>query len=665
MKNFGRAVRLALRQRVGLIASICGSLLVAILWGANIGTIYPFIQVVFRGDSLHEWVDSKLREGEQNCAQIREAIDQLHSRHADSPGEQRESFDRQIALQQDRLTAEERALGAIRSIQPFVQQYLPSDPFRTLMLIVAFLLLGTLIKGLVLVATSVLVARLVQQTTLDLRDQFYRHTLAMDLSEFGQKHSGDLLSRFTNDLGAVSGGIGTLFGDSVREPLKVIVCLAGAAMISWRLLLFSSLLMPLSFFLTSRITRRVKRANRKSLDETATLYHQLNETFAGIQTVKAFGMEPVESDRLHSTGKQLYRRALQLTLFGAMSKPVYELLGIAAVCLALLAGGYLVLNQETHLLGIKMSERPLDFGAMSLFFGLLLGASEPARKLQNLLGDLQRAAAAADRIYPLMDSQPNIADPPHPLPLPEHQRELCFERVKFHYLPGQPVLQNLDLRIPFGESLAIVGPNGCGKSTLLNLILRFYDPVEGYVSLDGLDLRQVRLSELRKQIGMVTQQTLLFDDTVMNNIRYGSPEATDAQVVEAAKKAHAHQFIEEVLEHGYQTVIGERGGRLSGGQRQRIALARAILRDPPLLILDEATSQIDPESEQLIHQALEQFIQGRTSIMVTHRMSTLALANRILVMERGQIAGLGTHQELLASCDTYRRLYHSDLRKSA
>ena len=267
---------------------------------------------------------------------------------------------------------------------------------------------------------------------------------------------------------------------------------------------------------------------------------------------------------------------------------------MGVICLSILAGGYLVLSQGTDLFGIRMTDRPLSFGSLMLFYAFLIGANDPARKLADVFSQLQCAAAAADRVVPALDREPAITDPVNPRRLADARRDLIFDRVHFHYVPDQPVLQDVSLRIPFGRSLAIVGPNGCGKSTLANLITRFYDPVEGAVRLDDIDLRQLRLYELRKNIGVVTQQTLLFHDTVMNNIRYGSLGATDQEVVEAAKKAQAHRFIVEELEHGYQTNVGERGNRLSGGQRQRIALARAILRDPAILILDEATSQIDP-----------------------------------------------------------------------
>ena len=255
-------------------------------------------------------------------------------------------------------------------------------------------------------------------------------------------------------------------------------------------------------------------------------------------------------------------------------RPANELLGISVICLALVAGGYLVLTQETEFLGMKMCERPLSLGAMAAFYALVVGISDPVRKLSDVLGYLQQAAAAADRVMPLLERRPAIVDPAAPVPLAAPHRELSFDRVSFHYRPGEPVLREFDLRIRFGEKLAVVGPNGCGKSTLVNLLCRFYDPVEGALRIDGVDLRDVRVRELRRKIGIVTQQTVLFDDTVLNNIRYGAPHATDEEAIAASKKAHAHRFIVEKLEGGYRTVVGERGGRLSGGQRQRMALAQ-------------------------------------------------------------------------------------------
>jgi ATP-binding cassette subfamily B protein/subfamily B ATP-binding cassette protein MsbA len=338
---------------------------------------------------------------------------------------------------------------------------------------------------------------------------------------------------------------------------------------------------------------------------------------------------------------------------------------MAVVFTALIGGAYLVLNQETHILGIKMCERPLSIPALLCFYGLLIGTSDPARKLADVFNSIQGGVAASDRIYSMLDRQPSVADPVDPQPLPRHHHHLVFEHVDFHYNPDQPVLRDIDFRIPNGETLCIVGPNGCGKTTLIDLLPRFHDPISGSVKLDDVDLRHVRLRELRRVVGMVTQQTLLFDDTVYNNIRYGSVSATRDEVLAAAAKAHAHRFIEDKLDNGYDTVVGPGGNRLSGGQRQRIALARVILRDPEILILDEATSQIDIESEQQIHLALQDFVCDRTAIIITHRLSTLELADRILVLDKGRIADIGTHDQLIRRCQIYRRLHDVQLGQTA
>jgi ATP-binding cassette subfamily B protein/subfamily B ATP-binding cassette protein MsbA len=401
------------------------------------------------------------------------------------------------------------------------------------------------------------------------------------------------------------------------------------------------------------------------MEEMTQVYGHLTESLNGIEAVKAYTMERHERNRFHQLSKQYMDKALRIVKYGALTRPCTEMIGIGAICLALLAGGYLVLNQQTHLLGIRMSATPLTLPALMAFYALLAGVSDPARKFAQIYNDLQRGTAAADRIYGMLDREPTIADPAKPVPVPRPHRQLVFENVSFHYQPDQPVLSEISLRISHGETVAIVGPNGCGKSTLTSLIPRFYDPVDGVVRLDDVDLRHFRLNDLRQQIGMVSQTPWLFDDTILKNLRYGSPWASEQQVIEAAKKAHVHDFIANDLQRGYQTVVGQGGGLLSGGQRQRIALARAILRDPEILILDEATSQIDLESEQLIHKALVEFIRGRTAILITHRLSTLALADRILVMDTGRIVDMGTHEQLLARCGLYSRLQQAGLQESA
>ncbi|HUE75088.1 MAG TPA: ABC transporter ATP-binding protein, partial [Pirellulaceae bacterium] len=369
--------------------------------------------------------------------------------------------------------------------------------------------------------------------------------------------------------------------------------------------------------------------------------------------------------KLHHSGKQYFFRAIKIALYNALARCSAEALGISIVCVALLAGAYLVLNKQTDLFGIKIMDRPMSVPMLLTFYTLLVGMSDPARKLSEIFNYLQRGIAASDRVYEMLDRKPKIVDPPQPKYVKSPTPELHFDNVSFAYTPGQLVLRDVELTIPFGETIAFVGPNGCGKTTLINLLPRFYDPDEGTIRLDGLDTRDLRLRDLRQMIGLVSQQGLLFDDTVLNNIRYGTPYATEAEVIEAAKKAFAHKFITEKLEKGYNTNVGERGGRLSGGQRQRVLLARAILRDPQILILDEATSQIDLESEQLIHKVLEQFTRGRTTLLVTHRTASLALASRVVVMDGGRIIDVGPHEELLKRCDLYRRLYQIGFKQTA
>ncbi|MBP86864.1 MAG: ABC transporter permease [Planctomycetaceae bacterium] len=665
MKSFGRAVRLAIRNRGTLVGVIITSLLIGMLWGGNIGVVYPFVEVVFKKQTLQDWVDQEIKDSEMRAGELRTVITSAKESLPSLAENELAKADRAIAYKQADLEAEEKAQANIRWWRPYVHAYMPTTPFKTLMLIVGVLLVGTALKDAALVANLMLVERLSQLAAFDIRKQFFRQTLRLDLAVFGESRKSELLSHFTFDLNSLVFGITTLFGKAVREPLKMTVCLIGAACISWRLLLFSLLVSPPALILMHLLAKSIKRANRRAMEEMSQIYNTLTETFSGIQTVKAYTMEAYERNRFHQSAKDFYHKAMKIVFYNSLTKPVTELLGIGVISLALVAGAHLVLNEQTHLLGVRLTDRPLSLSALFLFYGLLAGVSDPARKLADVFGAIQSGAAAAERIFPVMDREPSIVEPDNPrLPSAPHRR-LIFDNVSFHYKSDQPVLNGVNLEIKYGETIAIVGPNGCGKSTLINLIPRFYDPVSGAVRFDDVDLKEMRRRDVRLRIGLVTQKTHLFDDTVLSNIRYGSPKATDEQVVTAAKEAHAHRFITEKLADGYETMVGQGGDRLSGGQRQRIALARAMLRDPEILILDEATSQIDIESEQLIHKALEEFVRDRTAIMVTHRMSTLALADRVVVMEAGEIIDVGKHSELLERCQLYGRLHDLHFKQSA
>ena len=665
MNNYVRALRLALRYRATIFIIIISSMVVGVLWGANITAVYPFVQVVFNKQSMHDWVDAQISAARSNANELEVSIRDLKSPAGQARELDAQGLSYKIRNQEDRLKAEQTALGRYLWIEPHIKSWLPDNAFQTLLIIVCFLVIGTALKDAFLVVNMVVVERLVQLTIFDLRKQFFRQSLQLDLASFGQGRDSELLSRFTNDMTTLGSSLNLLFGRALREPLKMMVCLIIASTISWQLLVFSFLVVPPALLLMRKLASSIRRANRRAMEEIAQLYNTLSESFRGIQTVKAFTMEPYERNRFHHSAKQLFQKSIRIAFYNSLTKPLTEILGVGVISLALIAGAYLVLEGKTHLFGfIKMCDRPLEIGKLFLFYGMLVGVTDPIRKMSDVLATVQGGIAAADRIFAFTDRKSEITDPVRPKSLPRPHQRIVFDQVDFHYEPGLPVLHGIQLEIEYGETIAVVGPNGCGKSTLVNMIPRFFDPITGSVRLSDVDLRDLRRRDLRQRIGIVSQQTHLFDDTVMNNIRYGSPQASDEAVIEAARKAHADRFIVEKLSAGYSTMVGTGGGRLSGGQRQRIALARAILRDPEILILDEATSQIDIESEQLIHQALQSFVTDRTAIMVTHRLSTLTLADRVIVMESGRIVDIGRHEELLNRCALYGRLHDIHFRKT-
>ncbi|MDG2380530.1 MAG: ABC transporter ATP-binding protein [Pirellulaceae bacterium] len=663
MKNFLRAARHALRYRLTLASVVATAILVGLLWGINIGAVYPFVEVIFRGQSLHGWVDEEIQSVDTRVDELEAKLFSLEDQSKAQPHDP--VITSEIRLQQTRLEAERQAKHRYEQLAPWIRRYAPDDPFQTLVWIVAALGLGTVLKNVAVSINSILVARLSHLTVFGLRNQLYRRTLASDLSTFSKRHNSVVVSHFTNDVNKLNAGLSSIFGKAMLEPFKMFFCLVGACLISWQLVLLSLIITPPALVLMRSLAKSIKRANHRAMEEMSQIYRVISETLNGIHTVKAFTTERWERLRFHKALKRYLRTVMKIVIYNAFARPMTELLGIGVISLSLVAGAYLVIEQQTHLWGIRMSSRPLGLASLLLFYGFLAGASGPARKLSGLLVSLQGGFAAADRVYELMDRETTITNKKTAVTMQEPIHRLELNNVSFAYQESDLVLEQVNLQIKAGETLAIVGSNGSGKSTLINLLLRFYDPTEGSVSMNGIDLRELRVRALRQRISLVTQQPHLFDDTVINNIRYGSPTATDAEVVDASQRAHAHDFIVNDLTNGYESSVGQRGSCLSGGQRQRIALARAILRNPDLLILDEATSQIDIESEQSIHRALESFVQGRTAIMVTHRLSTLRLASRVVVMDAGRINDVGSHEELIRRCEIYQRLHEIHFRRAA
>ncbi len=656
MNNLTRAIRMALKYKYSLMASIACSALVAVFWGANITTVYPFVKIVFQGQTLQQWVDGEIGTV---TAELEGGEHAVRSSGTAVPNHALVSTD----LSGDDRSALEQRLKRLEQARTYIQRFAPRDPFNTLVVIVGVLLVGTFVKGLFRVASVVLVSRAAGRTTTDIRCRFFR-ALLNDRRQAMQR-SGEAAARVGADVASIGNAIQTLFGSTVQEPLKMLACLAGAAAVNWRLLIVSLLACPLASLLLVSLARSIRRASLRAFDQRALMMGRMLQTSHSVHVVKAYNMESHERVRFWQHALHVYREQLKINIYGGFVRVNNELLGIMMLCLSALVGGYLVLNQQTHLWGIRLSVRPMDFGQIMLFYAFLIGCTDPLRKLADVYGSVQGGAAAADRIMPFLFDPPIRVQRPTRQPILHARFPITFENVQFHYQASRPVLRGVSFQIQQGETLAIVGPNGCGKTTLINLLLRFLNPTGGRILLGDIDLREIRPKDLRRRMALVTQRPILFNDTVFNNIRYGTRQATREQVIQAARKAHAHQFIMQRLANGYETECGEGGRCLSGGQQQRLTLARAILRDPDILILDEASSQIDPKSENLIRQSLRGFIKNRTTIMITHRMATVELADRILVMDGGQILDLGTHEELWQRCPLYRSLRQRPVKRSA
>lgn len=666
MRQFARVLRFVARQRLALVGCLLSSLVVAVLWGLNISTVYPMVEVVFAGHGAAVYVGEQAERNEMQAvvkASEAEALrDQLAT--TDDPETQRR-LRWQIDTAESVSTGYQQSAEWLRRIEPVAEKYLPVTPFRTLLLVLALFLVATFVKLIALITNLMLVQELSQRVAMHVRELFYRRALRQNLEHFGDTGSSRLTSRLTGDVNDLANGVSVMLGRMIREPLKMIVCLIGAGIICWRLLLVTFIVTPLVGLVISTLSRSIRRSSRRVMEEMTQLYAMLSESFAGIRIVRAYNTEAFQRSRFRVGALKYYRKSMKVAFYNAASRFASELLGTTVLCIALLGGGFLVLNQETHLLGMRMSTTPLSVGQMLLFFGFLIGASDPARKLSDVWSNLQRGIAAAERLMEVIDAPVRITDPANPRSVARPHREIALRDVAFRYPTGPEVLRNFNLEIPHGQSLAVVGPNGSGKSTLVGLLCRFDDPSHGEVCLDGVPLREMRTRDLRRRIGLVTQRTVMFDDTILNNIRYGSPRASREETIRAAERAHADEFIRTKTPNGYDSMLGHSGTRLSGGQMQRIALARAFLRDPEILILDEATSQIDLESEELIHEALADFLVGRTGIMITHRPTTLALAHRIAVIEAGEVTDCGSPAELIARNAFYRSLVGATRRTAA
>jgi len=636
MKNFSRALRDALRYWKSIaLATVC-SLIVAALWGGNIGALAPVIQVTLGEETLQHWVDTKIATAEQAMVRISQQTAALERQLAAAAPADRRPMEARLQQLAGEHANQQMTLNSSRRLQPLIHRFLPADPFRTVVLVIVVLMVSTFVKHVFMLLNTMLIARVSNDIGRNTRLRVFERAMHMDRAGFAKYGTSGFTAQITATTDMLATGVMEVYGNAIREPLKILACLAGACLISWQLLVLSLVVAPVVTYLIVWLSKRIKSVSRRALEQARSFQHVMLESFGSIHTVQAYGMEKTEQRRFDRTTRELLRLSLKSAFYNALTKPVTELLGIGMVGTTVVAGAYLVLYHETHILGIRISEQPLGITSMMAFFAFLIGASDPVRKLSTVFTGVNSGIAAADMLYPLLDREPLIVSPPQPIRIARPHRSLELRNLSFAYQDSDFVLRNINLEIPFGTRVALIGANGSGKSSLIHLICRFYDPQQGDVLLDGVNLREVDLEDLRSRIGLVTQQTELFNDTIQYNIRYGSLHASDEQVQRAAELARAHEFIMALPER-YATRVGHSGQRLSGGQRQRIALARAFLREPEILILDEATSQIDIESEKLINQALTEFSKQRTLIMITHRLANLYLADRVYELEHGRI----------------------------
>jgi len=518
------------------------------------------------------------------------------------------------------------------------------DPVDTLKTLCIVILITFLLKNIFYYLQGLGMGFVNHKIIQDVRDRLYEKLHALSLKFFDMHKAGNISSILINDVNAMRDSISKSFSKLLVEPLRIIVMTALLFIISWKLTLMAIVILPLSAILITKIGQSLRRKSSRTYQQIAEVMGILHEMLNNIRIVKAFATEDFENRRFRKSTGLHFRLAFRRERLKVLSSPLNEILGVGIGVLLLWYGGLQVLEYQT-----LTSEDFIRF--IILLFALL----QPLKSMSGVNNTIQSGLAAAERIFGILDRTPDVENKPDPVPFREFTREIRYEDVWFRY-EDEWVLQDINLDIQKGEVVAFVGPSGAGKSTMVDLVPRFYDVDQGSVSVDKIDVRDYELKSLRESLGIVTQETILFNDTIAYNIGYGLDHVSDTEIREAAKAANAAEFIEQ-LPRGYDTHIGDRGIKLSGGQRQRISIARALLKNPPILILDEATSALDTASEQLVQRAIDELMRERTTLVIAHRLSTVTHADKIVVMEAGEIVETGSHQHLLETDGLYRKLY--------
>lgn len=544
------------------------------------------------------------------------------------------------------ITWENFRSAAINDFYYFIQSTIfAHGPSATLAMLGLMLVLMTGLKCGTTYLASYFIIPMRSGVVRDIRNTIYDKVVSLPIGFFTNEHKGDVIARMTGDVSAVENSIMQSIDLMCKNPLMIIACLSMMIAISWQLTLFVLILLPLAGYIMGTVGRKLKSASFATQNKWGQIMSNIEETLGGLRIIKAFVAEQKVRDRFHRESQELYKLSNSVARRQSLAHPMSEFLGTITVAIVLWFGGQLILSGHSK----------LDASEFIYYMVIFYSLINPVKEVSRASYAIRTGMASLDRVDLILSAKNNITDPEKPRHIDSLRGEIDYNNVSFSYDGEVQVVKNVDLHIPAGSTVALVGQSGSGKSTMADLLPRFYDVIGGKITVDGIDVRDLPVSHLRSFMGNVNQEAILFNDTVYNNITFGVDHATQEEVEAAARIANAHEFISE-MEHGYQTYIGDRGCRLSGGQRQRLSIARAILKNPPILILDEATSALDSESEHLVQEALDRLMAGRTTLVIAHRLSTIRNADLIAVMSEGEIIESGTHDQLMALNGTYAKL---------
>ncbi len=638
MKLFFRILGYLRKVWLNVIVGIIILIIYAVFSGVSLGIIYPIVDKIFVKQSVEDWEAGKKR------------ISEIEKRNMFT--ETRELFSYCFSTIKKNWDNEDRIKLIKADIGVYFQNFLDrNSPKVVLKILLIIGLILYFIKVLSGYLQKIIFKQLEEKMIMWIRNDFYNAVLKKPLEFFNNHKAGELISRATNDVKLIKIMTLTSATTLVRNFLLIAVYIIIMINISLNLSLITlSVVVPISV-IVNIIARKLKKYSRRVQQKFANITSLLHETILSIRIVLAFAMGNYEKVKFYNENKKLYRKSVKMVRTGAIIAPFTEYMGVIITMVLIGYGGNLVLNPYN----------PMTVGMFFLFLAALLSILHPLKELSAVYSQINKGLASAERVFDVIDEPVSIKDKENAIKINKFKNTINFNHISFKYIDSRTVINDINFAVNKGEAIAFVGPSGGGKSTLMDLLIRFYDPTEGEIAIDSRDIRDYKIDDMRNLMGVVTQEVILFDDTVAHNISYGRLDAPMEDIIKSAKAANAHDFIMK-MENGYNTLIGERGVKLSGGQRQRLAIARAILKDPQILIFDEATSSLDSESELLVQEAITRLMKDRTTFIIAHRLSTIRNCQRIIVIDKGKILEYGSHEKLLAKDGLYKKLYDMQFR---